>query len=171
VIGPFGIKVARFLASPEGYQMYDILHGETLRGRTDSHTLETITQMKGLSLSMMSDLAYGLAPSPSSASNADSTDLSIAGNRERLTVWHNATGVRETLDFTNDSGLLRLTQYARATGAEQVVIRFSKHEAMQGLQVPQHVEVSAGTNKLVLDYTKVDLNPRGLIVKIKMPSE
>src|ERR1051325_1334045 len=45
VKGPFGVKVARFLASPEGYQMYDILHGETLRGRTDAHTLETITQM------------------------------------------------------------------------------------------------------------------------------
>ena len=36
VKGPFGIKVARFLCSPEGYQLHDILHGETIHGATDA---------------------------------------------------------------------------------------------------------------------------------------
>src|ERR1700733_958214 len=48
VFGPFGIKVARFLASPVKYQFYDILHGEPLTGPTDAHSLESLTQLRGV---------------------------------------------------------------------------------------------------------------------------
>jgi hypothetical protein len=181
VKGPFGVKLARFLASPEGYQMYDILHGETMHGRTDAHTLETITQMKGLSLSMMSDLAYGLAPNTSASNDNEIQMVKVNGN-PLLEVWHPSSNVTEKYQLiaSTSGNLYKLSDYFRFSGkpedandasAAEIRIHFSQHQVIQGFPIPKHIEVSAGTNKLVLDYTKIDLNPEPLTVKIKMPSQ
>ena len=61
ITGPFGIKVARFLASPQKYEFYDILNDQTLSGPTDRQSLEDLTHLNGISLEDMSDLIYGLA--------------------------------------------------------------------------------------------------------------
>lgn len=179
--GPFGVKVARFLASPQGYQMYDILHGETLHGRTDARTLETITQMKGLSLAMMSDLAYGLAPETTQSSD-DSIEITKISGNPLIELFHPSTNVTETLYLiSSTSGTnYKLSDYYRFSGkpavandanSAEIRIHFAQHQVIQGFPVPKHIEVSAGTNKLVLDYTKIDLNPESLTVKIKMPSQ
>jgi hypothetical protein len=181
VKGPFGIKVARFMASPAGYQMYDILHGETMHGKTDAHTLESITQMKGLSLAMMGDLAYGLSPDMVSSAD-DAVEMVKVNGNPIIDVWHPSADVTERVHLiaSTNGDSYKLSDYFRFSGkapastdasSADIRIHFAQHQVIDGFPIPKHIEVVAGTNKLVMDYTKINLNPEPLTVKIKMPSE
>ncbi len=185
VMGPFGIKVAKFLASPQQYAFYDILHGQTLTGATDSKSLENLTQLKGISLATMSDLIYGLANANYHPRSA--IDLYSAGVSQCALVIHDSnaysTSVLDLIgDTPNDSsaGTLRLVRFRMWNGmidpvanpsAPAVLIRFSEHEVVNGFSIPKHIEAISGNNKLLLEYDHIDLNPSSLTVKIKMPSQ
>jgi len=193
--GPFGIKVARFLASPSGYKFSDILHGETMSGRMDAAALEELTHLRGITLSMMSDLAYGLAPGVSEVSPVDSTTLvtedgsfgEIVNRRDRLIIRRPELGVTELAEYTVGSGpldgaIFQCTGYSKWNGdadpfsrsrRPDIAIKFDwKHINNPKLgqwTMPDHIVATAGENILTLDYTKIDLNPSALTVKIKMP--
>ena len=51
-----------------------------------------------------------------------------------------------------------------------VSVRFSEPIVANGVSVPQHIEATAGANKLTLTYDHIEINPPALTVKIKMPS-
>ena len=183
VMGPFGIKVAKFLASPDRYEFYDILHDQTMSGATDAKSLEDLTQLKGVSLGMMSDLIYGLATGDVQPN--DSEQFYSNGESHHALIVQNANkNTTSMLDFEgtvpNDSttGNLTLVRYRRWNGVldpmenklpPAVAVHFSEPIAVNGVSIPQHIEATAGQNKLTLSYDHIDVNPTALTVKIKMP--
>ena len=181
VMGPLGIKVARFLASPVRYQFYDILQGETLSGATDARSLEGLTHLSGVSLGMMSDLVYGLVPDGSRIGPQDSVQVLSAGARHTMVLYRAGRNTTEVIDLDGDlsAGLPTRMRYRRWQGIIQdaartrvrsaVYIDFTKYQMIAGVAVPQHIEAAAGENKLTLDYQEIDVNPSELTVKIKMP--
>ncbi len=185
VLGPFGIKLARFLASPEQYTFYDILHGQRVTGATDAQSLEALTQLQGVSLGMMSDLIYGL-PSTETRSEADEHFYSNGSSHYTLVVHEAETNTTSALDLEgvlpNDSvkGDLMVVRYRRWNGTidpktvsfpPSLTIHFSEPIVVNGISVPQHIDATAGPNKLTLTYDHIDVNSPSLTVKIKMPSQ
>ena len=180
VMGPFGIKVARFLASPEKYEFYDILHGQTLAGATDTHSLEDLTHLNGISLQDMSDIIYGLVWVDS---NAEDSMEFYSDNAHHFALLIREPGVATSaLDFEgtvpNDTvpGKLSLVRYRRWQGTPPtldvppaIVIQFSEPALIDGMSIPQHIEAMAGGNRLTLEYNHIELNPASLVVRIKMP--
>jgi hypothetical protein len=181
VMGPFGIKVARFLASPQQYKFYDLLHGQTLSGATDAHSLEDLTHLHGISLQDMSDLIYGLVRVNSNAQ--DSLEF-YSDNRFHHAFIIRVPGFSTTaLDFEGelpgDSSLgnLSLVRYERWNGIPpsltttppSITIHFSEPQVINGISIPQHIDASAGENTLTLRYDHVEVNPPLLVVRIKMP--
>ncbi|HWF43680.1 MAG TPA: DUF4292 domain-containing protein [Candidatus Kapabacteria bacterium] len=195
VTGPFGIKVARFLASPEQYRFYDILHGQTMAGQTDMHSLEDLTHLNGISLSMMSDLAYGLAPNGDRFDPSDSLELFSNGEQYTLVIHRGEQHATEALDLEGnlDSNLassgvgdhsnypshVTLVRYRRWNDASFdpihskqppiATIRYSEPALVSGMTIPQHIEALAGSNRLTLEYNTIQLNPSPLSVRIRMP--
>jgi len=184
VSGPFGIKLARFLASPEKYQFYDILHGEPISGTTDAHSLEELTHLRGVSLSAMNDIIYGIAGSD--LNSDDSLQFFSNGNRHRLIIRNMNARITEQLVFEGElpndstSGNLSLVEFIRwnsivdpasSPSSPDVVVRFSSPIVVNGVSIPQHIAATAGENKLTLDYDQIEINSRSLVVKIKMPSQ
>ncbi len=180
ITGPFGIKVARFIASPEKYEFYDILHDQTLSGRTDRESLEDLTHLSGISLQDMSDIVYGLVRIDSSS--GDSVELySDNANRFALVVREPdiATDVYDfqgALPADSAAGNLSLVRYRRWQGTPANLdeppalnVQFMEPAMINGVSVPQHIEATAGNNKLTLEYDHIELNPVSLVVKIKMP--
>ncbi len=181
VMGPFGIKVARFLASPQEYKFYDILHGQTMSGATDPNSLEDLTHLQGISLEDMSDILYGLVNNDRSENDS----VSLYSDNER----HHALIIRipgvstAALDFDGElprdssSGDLTLVRYQRWNGTPgsitttppAITVHFAEPTLVNGLSIPQHIEATAGKNKLTLEYDHVKVNPPSLIVRIKMP--
>ena len=185
VAGPFGIKVARFLASPDRYQFYDILHGQTLAGRTDAYSLEELTHLNGISLSMMSDLAFGLAPGGDKFAPEDSLILFSNGSHHTLLIQRAKQNATEALDLEGSipnegtvTGLM-LVQYRRWNSiaidpihtSERPIatIQYAEPTIVNGVSIPQHIEATAGLNQLVLQYNTIQVNPSPLTVRIKMP--
>jgi hypothetical protein len=184
VIGPFGIKVARFLASPVQYEFYDVLHDQTLSGATDTKSLEDLTQLQGVTLEMMSDLIYGLAGDDLSPN--DSVRFYSTGESHYVLISQDVNAkATSMLDLEgalpNDSsaGNLTLVRYRRWNGIlnpmedrtrPAVSVRFSEPIVVNGVSIPQHIEAKAGANTLTLAYDHVEVNPPALTVKIKMPS-
>jgi hypothetical protein len=184
VIGPFGIKVARFLASPVQYEFYDVLHDQTLSGATDTKSLEDLTQLQGVTLEMMSDLIYGLAGNDLSPNDS----LRLYANVEphfvliSQNVDHNATSMLDLegmLPNDSSAGNLTLVRYRRWNGIlnpmedrtrPSVSVRFSEPIMVNGVSIPQHIEAKAGANTLTLAYDHIEVNPPALTVKIKMPT-
>ena len=187
VAGPFGIKVARFLASPERYQFFDILHGETMTGQTDVHSLEELTHLNGISLSMMSDLAYGLAPQGDVFTARDSLTLFSNGSHHTLLIRRENQNAVEALDLEGNIPYdgtaiqradMMLVRYRRWNGAidpihtnerSVAMIRYLEPTVVNGVSIPQHIEAMAGTNQLTLHYNTIQVNPSPLTVRIKMP--
>lgn len=181
VMGPFGIKVARFLASPQEYKFYDILHGQTLSGPTDTHSLEDLTHLEGVSLQDMSDIIYGLVENDRSESDSvtlySDNDLHHALIIRVPGVSTTALDFEGTLPSGSSSGNLLLVRYERWNGTPPsitttppaIVVHFSEPTLVNGLSIPQHIEASAGENKLTLQYDHVEVNPASLVVRIKMP--
>ena len=181
VMGPFGIKVARFLASPQEYKFFDILHGQTLSGATDAHSLEDLTHLHGISLQDMSDIIYGIVDN--NRSGDDSVTL-YSDNELHHALIIRVPGVSTmALDFEgalpsdSSSGNLSLVRYERWNGVPEsitttppsIIVHFSEPMLVSGLSIPQHIEATAGENKLTLQYDHVEVNPESLIVCIKMP--
>jgi outer membrane murein-binding lipoprotein Lpp len=184
VIGPFGIKVARFLASPKQYKFYDVLHDQTMSGPTDAKSLEDLTQLKGVSLEMMSDLIYGLAGDD--LQTDDSVRLYASSESHYIVIAQNFSSnttamldLNGTLPSDSSAGNLTLVHYRRWNGIldpmenkvpPAVSVRFSEPIMANGVSIPQHIDATAGENKLTLAYDHIDINPPALTVKIKMPS-
>ncbi len=184
VIGPFGIKVSRFLASPKQYEFYDVLHDQTMSGATDAKSLEDLTQLKGVSLEMMSDLIYGLAGGD--LQTDDSVRLYSSSESHYIVIAQNfSSNTTEMIDLDgtlptdSSSGNLALVHYRRWNGildpmenkvSPAVSVRFSEPIMANGVSIPQHIDATAGENKLTLAYDHIDINPPALTVKIKMPS-
>jgi Domain of unknown function (DUF4292) len=181
VMGPFGIKVAMFLASPQEYKFYDILHGQTLSGPTDTHSLEDLTRLQGISLQDMSDIIYGLVENDLRAD--DSITLYSDNDRHHALIIRKPGVSTAALDFEGDLpsdsslGNLSLVRYERWNGVPEsitttppaITVRFAEPLLVNGVSIPQHIEASAGENKLTLEYDHVDVNPSSLVVRIKMP--
>ena len=180
ITGPFGIKVARFLASPEQYEYYDILHGQTLHGTTDQQSLEQLTHLHGVSLQSMNDLIYGLAAIDSSIDDSiqyysdQANHFALVLRKPGIfTAAYDFDGTRPR-DSAN--GNISLVRYRRWEGTPKSLtaepaldVQFSDPASINGLEIPQHIEATAGANKLTLQYDHVELNPPALVVKIKMP--
>ena len=62
-----------------------------------------------------------------------------------------------------------ITDPGSTSVSPDVVVRFSSPIIVNGVSIPQHIAAAAGENKLTLDYNKIEINSRSLIVKIKMP--
>jgi hypothetical protein len=188
VSGPFGITVARFLAAPEKYAFYDILHGETMSGKTDNESLEQLTQLRGVSLPMMSDLVFGLLPGASDILPEDSIVLYQRSTIQTMIIYRmhdQVTDMAELAGSMPEAGApiapaaLALRRFRRWNGfvndpintqrPADVSIQFSDHTMENGLLIPRRIEANAGKNSLELEYTDVQVNPAALTVKIKMP--
>jgi hypothetical protein len=183
VLGPFGIKLARFLASPEQYSFYDLLHGQPVSGPTDAKSLEDLTQLKAVSLETMSDLIYGIAGSDLRPN--DSVRFYTSGASHYVMIVQNATitsslDLEGTLPGDSSMGNLMLVRYRRWSGRidptesrvpPDVSVRFSEPVVVNGISIPQHIDAKAGANSLTLTYDHIDVNSRSLTVKIKMPSQ
>ncbi|MFI5201865.1 MAG: DUF4292 domain-containing protein [Candidatus Kapaibacterium sp.] len=181
VVGPFGIKVARFLASPQEYKFYDILHGQTLSGPTDTHSLEDLTHLNGISLEDMSDIIYGLVRIDTDAN--DSVEF-YSDNAHHYALIVRVPGVSTAaLDFEgappsdSSAGNLTLIRYERWNGVPEsitttspdITVHFAEPTLVNGVSIPQHIEAEAGGNKLTLEYDHIEVNPPSLTVHIKMP--
>ena len=183
VKGPFGIKFARFLASPEHYEFWDILHGEPLSGPTDAKTLEALTHLNGITLSMMSDLIYGLIPDGSKIGPDDSVAVYSTDAQRTMVLYRANHKATEEIDLDLKPGeefsALTKLRYRRWNGVvadpvhakirSAVWVQFSNYSTINGVLIPGHLEAVAGDNKLTLDYTDVQVNPQDLTVHIKMP--
>ena len=179
VSGPFGIKVAHFMASPEQYQMYDILHGERMTGATDQRSLEDLTHLNGISLVMMDDLVFGL--SPDTLRIGDSINVFASDRGIILNVQDMKSNTTSSLDLnTADSTMetFSLLRYRRWNGfvdpmhekiQPNVSVLFSNRSMVNGVSIAHHIEATAGQNKLTLDYDKIEVNHPALVVHIKMP--
>jgi len=181
VFGPFGIKVARFLASPEQYLFYDVLHGETVSGATDAKSLEKLTRLNGISLPAMSDMVYGLA----GIEPSDSLRLFSDARYHSLIVQQRARNVTFVLTLTENDAAAPIDRFTlvsyrrwnglidppRASQQPLVTVRFSDMLTYNGFSVPHVIEASAGSNTLKLEYTDIQVNPEALTVKIKMPAQ
>jgi Domain of unknown function (DUF4292) len=184
VIGPFGIKVARFLASPQQYEFYDVLHDQTLSGTTDTKSLEDLTQLQGVSLEMMSDLIYGLTGDDLSPNDSVRLYTSAESHFVLISqgVNRNATSMLDlegSLPNDSSAGNLTLVRYRRWNGIldpmadrtrPAVSVRFSEPIVVNGVSIPQHIEAKAGANTLTLAYDHIEVNQPALTVKIKMPN-
>lgn len=180
ITGPFGIKVARFLASPVKYEFYDILHDQTLAGATDQESLEDLTHLSGISLQDMSDLIYGWARIDSTYGDSiefysDNASHSALVVREPgvATASYDFSG---TLPVNSSRGNLSLVRYRRWEGTPEhlnaspaLTVQFMEPAIINGMSLPLHIEATAGNNKLTLEYKHIELNPASLVVKIKMP--
>ena len=188
VTGPFGITVARFMASPEEFQMNDIMHGDTRRGRTDPKSLEGLTHLNGITVSMMNDLVYGLTPGGDTYSPMDSLMLFATGTEHAIVIYRkeqNATemvslaGELPDTDGTLSIHPLYVLGYERWNGMIEdpirsgikpaVSIQYGERAMVDGFSLPQHTEAHSGENTLVLDYADTHMNPNDLTVRIKMP--
>lgn len=183
VSGPLGIKLARFLASPERYQFYDMLHGQTLSGRTDATSLEELTHLSGVSLPIMSDIIYGL---PGMNLEGDSIRLySTSSDRYVLIDQNPNLNITYLLQFegaltaNSVNGTFYLSHLDRwnqildpmssKVPTPFISIHFSEPESVSGVFIPKKIEAVNGNNSLTLQYNTVELNPNSLKVKIKMP--
>ncbi len=183
VLGPFGIKVAKFLASPKQYSFYDMLHDQTMAGPTDSKSLEGLTQLHGISLPMMSDLIYGLASND--VESSDSIRIYSSGESRYILIAQNfnakvtsALDLDGTVPTDSIAGSLTLIRCRRwngildpttSTASPMLAVRFSEPITVMGVSIPQHIEAAAGGNALTLAYDRTEINPPSLTVKIKMP--
>lgn len=188
VSGPFGIKVARFLASPERYAFYDVLHGETVSGATDQESLAQLTQLRGVSLPMMTDLIFGLVPGGDDILPEDSILMFEHSAIQNLIIYRMHDQVTDVLDISGapvssaastSPASFALRRFRRWNGIipdpinttrpADVTVSMNGHTLENGLMVPRHIEANAGKNSLELEYTDVQVNPSTLTVKIKMP--
>jgi hypothetical protein len=188
VSGPFGIKVARFLASPERYAFYDILHGETVSGETDQESLSHLTQLRGVSLPMMTDLIFGLVPDGDDILPEDSVVMFEHSAIQNLVIYRMHDQATDVLDLAGapissggptSPGSYALRRFRRWNGIvadpltttrpADVTVSMNGHTVENGLMIPRHIEANAGKNSLELEYTDVQVNPASLTVKIKMP--
>ncbi len=182
VKGPFGIKVARFLASPVQYQFYDILHGETFSGAVDSRSLEALTHLDGVSLPMMGDLIYGLVPDGWKLGSENIAASYITGSRHTYVVHRTSPNITETIDIDEADGDVLVPtrmRYRRWNGniadplhagiRPALWVDYSQYSTFKDVSVPGHIEAVAGENKLTMDYKEIDVNPASLTVHIKMP--
>jgi hypothetical protein len=187
VSGPFGIKVARFLASPEKYSFFDILHGETVSGETDQESLSHLTQLRGLSLPMVTDLVFGLVPAGDDLLPEDSVLLFERSSIQTLVVYRAHDQVTDAIELAGSlpqtgnvaPAALSVRRFRRWNGyvtdplntqrVPDVTINMSDHTLENGVLVPHHIEANAGKNTLQLEYTDVLVNPSSLTVRIKMP--
>lgn len=179
ISGPFGIKVARFMASPKKYEFYDILHDQTLSGRTDQESLEELTHLSGISLQDMSDIIYGLVRIDSDAE--DSVELYSDNAGHSVLVVREPGVSTSAYDFQDaigdsSSSKLSLLRYRRWVGTPNdltappvLTVQFMEPAMINGMSIPQHIEATAGQNKLTLQYNHIELNPASLVVRIKMP--
>jgi len=191
VYGPFGITVARFMASPEEYMFHDVIHGESARGATDNKSLEKLTQLKGITLGTMDDGIYGLAPQADEIPPQDSLELfTTAIDQHILVVRHHLYAGTDAIYLDGvlpeGSGDINLTQI-RVTRFERwnsilpafdpsrpvpaIIVRFANHRLVNGVQIPVVMEALSGNNSLLLEYDDIYVNPNDLTVRIKMPKQ
>jgi len=190
ISGPFGISVARLLASPQQYYFYNNLTGESFHGATDAHSLESLTQMKNVSLDLMSDALYGLAPGLEDLNPQDSLVLLSSGETQHtLVVLRELMNETDALDLSGSipegaepipSTGLALTRVRRYRGLidasrlaaiqPDIRLNYSNHTLNNGVQLPQTIEVHTGHDELSLEYKTIDANRDDRVVKIKMPN-
>ncbi len=186
VVGPFGIKVAKFLASPAHYYFYNALQGETDDGATDAYSLERLTQLKGVTLKTMSDVLYGLAPNSDAIAPQDSLSLQSKGDHHSLVIHRADTHITELLAFSGTlpsgentpSRNFSLRAYTRwnrdvnplaAPPKPDVIVHYGPVTIHNGVPIPATIEATAGANKLTLEYSDISANPSSLTVFIKVP--
>jgi hypothetical protein len=188
ISGPFGISVAKFLACPQQYYFYNILNGDSFHGPTDVHSLEGLTQMKGLTLAMLNDALFGLAPGADMTNPQDSIELLSEGDQDLiLVVRHPLTNTTDAIYLTGtippDSIAMKeadlsITKYQRWDGIldhiapnppqPSVTIKYEAQTNHDGIQLPSEIETIAGKNQLTIEYSKVKANS-DVTVKIKLP--
>lgn len=189
VYGPFGISVAKFLASPERYAMYSVLQGETMEGPTDARALEELTRLKGISLQAMNDVLFGLPPAAELIDPQDSILLFSRGATEHiLLIYRFREGFSEAIAFNgvlrdDDQPILpeqlRITRYERwkkfigsydaATPKPDIKVLFSGHKTHNRVVLPNRIELTTGNNRLEIEYDEVAINPNVLTVYINVP--
>ena len=189
VTGPFGISVARFLASPDQYYFYNALNGDAYHGATDAHSLEQLVQMRGVTLGMMQDALFGLAPGADLIDPQDSVMLlSVSADDHILFFQHNlgstttAIYLRGALPDGSEpitSAQLTIVRFARWNRILQseeishqkpdVAIRYDDPTLHDGIFLPRTIETSSGNNQLTIEYSTVRANQTDLTVKIKIP--
>ncbi len=189
ITGPFGISVARFLASPSEYFFYNSLNGDSFHGTTDAHSLETLTQMKGVSLSLLNDALYGLAPGAENLNPQDSITLLSSGETDHiLLIQHTLDSLTEAIYLQGSipegaalipaAGLTvyKFQRWKGIVGSEELkkkpaimTIYYRDPTIHDGVLIPKSIEAHAGNNQLSIEYSTVRANHDDLVVKIKIP--
>lgn len=188
VRGPFGITAVKFLASPSMYFLYNALLGDTYEGRTNADALAGLTQLQGITLESMDDVIFGLAPDADGIDPQDSVVLfSRSDSQHILLIYRFKDNFTEAITLNGIFDVARapapaqlaiaryerfpgrLTTYGANMPKPQAVIRFGDHTISNGIQYPRTIDVSTGSNRLVLEYEEVAINPASLTVKINVP--
>jgi hypothetical protein len=189
VTGPFGITVARFMASPESYAFSDILHGDTRRGPTDDKSLKELTQLEGISLETMSDVLYGLAPGADTIGPTDSLTLYTRGETRHILLirrlrqnYSEAITIEGGVQMDSlfapqiQSSVVQydlwngiIAELGSTTRKPEVNIKYRSHTIKNGFFIPMEIEARTKDNTLLMQYEEATVNPNDLVVKIKMP--
>ncbi len=190
ITGPFGIAVARFLASPTQYFFYNSLNGDAFHGATDAHSLESLTQMKGVSLSLLNDALYGLAPGADDVNPQDSIMLlSTNENDHILIIQHTLQSLTEAIylhgaipdasEVIPIAGL-NVSEFQRwqgIVGADEIqsraalmTIHYQDPTIHDGILLPRTIEARTGKNELSIEYSTIRANRDDMTVKIKVPT-
>jgi hypothetical protein len=191
VTGPFGISVARFVASPEHYVLYNALQSETMEGPTDPTSLEGLTQRKGVTLGMLNDAVFGLAPGGDDVNPQDSVVLITINDDEHvLLIRSGMHGTTSAISLKGEISpdnapigqlQLAITKFERWNTILEsydgnrpkpaVSIRYGDPQMHDGVAIPASIEARAGQHILRLEYESISVNKRDMMVRIKLPKK
>jgi hypothetical protein len=180
VSGPFGITAAKFLGSDNEFHFVNVLQGEQYHGKPDAKTLEQLTGMKGISLSLLNDLIYGISPMRLSDAEVERAQQQVIKGKNRLFFQNIAKGYSEAITLRNDGNSLKLYTYERwnrlvdTAGASlyrpDLLVTFTGSFREEPFLLPRMITATSGSQTLEIEYSDAKENP-GSPVKIKMPSK
>jgi hypothetical protein len=179
VSGPFGITAAKFLGSEREFHFVNVLQGEQYHGKPDAKTLEQLTGMKGLSLSLLNDLIYGVSPLRLNDEQIkDAQQQFLIGGKQRLFFKNVLQGYSEAITIRGGGNSLRLYAYERwnrlvdtsdaALYRPDLLVTFGGSIVEDPFLLPRNIIATSGSQTLEIEYSSARENPL-TEVKIKMP--
>jgi hypothetical protein len=181
VSGPFGITAAKFLGSSNEFHFVNVLQGEQYHGKPDAKTLEQLTGMKGLSLTLLNDLIYGISPMRLTEAELEAAQGQLLkGGKQRLFYKNTAKGYSEAITLRNDGKTLKLYTYERwnrlvdtseaALYSADLLVTFTGSFAEEPYLLPRMITATSGVQTLEIEYSEAKENP-STAVRIKMPAK
>ncbi|MBS1904036.1 MAG: DUF4292 domain-containing protein [Bacteroidetes bacterium] len=181
ISGPFGITAAKFLGSSNEFNFYNAIEGEHYQGRPDPKTLEKLTGMKGLSLTLLNDLVFGISPVRLTEDELTAAKTqTIDRDRSRLVICRPGENCTEAVTYRTSSTGIRLVSYQRWNGILDLSALDLRHPDLDvhysgntiddsQFTLPTLIRATSGLQTLEIEYSQAKENTSGMNVKIKMP--